>query len=165
MRYLPAHHVPGDFVTCESCMKSGAGLWNCFEAASRAWPDKLAMDDGLSQLSYRECLERVLQLSFRLQNLELADEQTSIILLDTSITSALATLLMPFPDGESVFVACIVEDVTSSVSLTQIRQVLYADLGLFGLPYRLEKRESLPVTLNGKIDRIELQDELGRIFE
>lgn len=73
-------------------MNPGAGLWDCLEAALRFRPDKLVMDDGCSRLSHGECLRRIMQLSFRLQALQLSGDRISIILLDNGMDSAVAML-------------------------------------------------------------------------
>jgi acyl-coenzyme A synthetase/AMP-(fatty) acid ligase len=43
-----------------------------------------------------------------------------------------------------------------------IRRKVFKDLGLFGMPQRVEVRRRLPVTANGKIDRAALARELAR---
>lgn len=73
-------------------MNPGTGLWDCLEAALRSRPDKLAMDDGRSRLSYGECLGRIMQISFRLQALQLSGDRISVLLLDTGMDSAVAML-------------------------------------------------------------------------
>lgn len=92
MKNLPAHLSPVDFVPADDRLKSGMDLWACIETTISSHPDKLAMDDGQNPITYRQCLPRINDLSSRLTALTLPAGRVSIILLETSIVSALAIL-------------------------------------------------------------------------
>jgi len=86
--------APVDFVPVDGRMTVDGDLWNCIAAAAERHADQLAMDDGQRQLSYRDCMERVSELSSRLQGMDPARDRISVVLLDTGIESALAMLAL-----------------------------------------------------------------------